>query len=170
MQVAQGYAAQPYGPQGYGAPPQGSQAMQPYGQPGMAAAPAMGAPAPSNMVPWDGTNGPKGQIRKGTQVLLYSVLTCGIYQMIWFVSICKEMSAFLKRDEPNWLKVIGLSLVTCNVYGLYWFAVKLGALIGEIQQRAGVPNPQNLGFMYVIPYYNLILITDELNKAWQQPG
>ncbi len=80
------------------------------------------------------------------------------------------MSGFLKRDEPNWLKVLGLSMVTCNIYGLYWFAVKLGAIIAEIQQRAGVQNPQNLGWMYLIPYYNVILITNELNKAWQTPG
>src|SRR5271170_4750598 len=81
----------------------------------------------------DGTNGPKGQVRAGTQVLLYSVLSCGIYQVIWFIAVCNEMSGFLKRDEPSWLKVLGLSTVTCGGYMVYWLAVKLGALIAEIQ-------------------------------------
>jgi hypothetical protein len=80
------------------------------------------------------------------------------------------MSAFLKRPEPSWLKIIGLSMVTCGIYGLYYFAVPFGALVAEIQQRAGVAQPQNLGWMYLIPYYNIILTTDELNKAWQVPG
>jgi hypothetical protein len=122
------------------------------------------------MAPWDGTNGPKGKVRKGTQVLLFSIISFGIYQLIWFISICNEMSAFLKRPEPSWLKIIGLSMVTCGIYGLYYFAVPFGALVAEIQQRAGVAQPQNLGWMYLIPYYNIILTTDELNKAWQVPG
>ncbi len=141
--------------------------MNPYGQPGQPG--SMGAAGGGGgMLP--GGNGPKGQVRNGTQVLLYSFLSCGIYQVIWFISICGEMSAFLKRDEPSWLKVLLFSTLTCNIYGLYWFAVKLGALIAEVQQRAGVQNPQNLGWMYLIPYYNIILIQEELNKAWQLPG
>jgi hypothetical protein len=39
-----------------------------------------------------------------------------------------------------------------------------------VQQRAGVPNAQDQGFMYFIPYYNVILLQSELNRAWQQPG
>jgi hypothetical protein len=150
MQPAGGYSPAPYG--------------SPYGQ-------ELGQPGAGGMVPaGDGTNGPKGQVRKGTQVVLYSVLSCGLYAAYWMFLTFQEMSAFLKRDEPNFLKVMGLSIVTCNVYGLYWFATRFGALVAEIQQRAGVPNPQNLGWMYIIPYYNLMLATDELNKAWQTPG
>jgi hypothetical protein len=160
MQPQQGYGAQQYGQGGYGqpAPAPGQMGMVPGGTGG------------AMMNVGDGTNGPKGQVRKGTTIVLYSILSLGIYSLIWFISITGEMKAFLKREEPNWLKVIGLSVVTCNLYGLYWFATKFGALIGEIQQRAGVQNPQNLGWMYIIPYYNIILATEELNKAWQVPG
>jgi len=145
---------------------------QGYAQQGMVpASPGGMAPAaPGGIAPWDGTNGPKGQIRDGKKALILSLVTCGVYSLIWFIGICNDMKAFLKGNEPNWLKVIGLSMVTCNIYGLYWFAVKFGALVAEIQQRAGVAQPQNLGWMYLIPYYNIILATDELNKAWQTPG
>jgi hypothetical protein len=122
------------------------------------------------VVPWDGTNGPKGLVRDGKKVLILSLVTFGVYSLIWFIATCNEMKAFLKREDPNWLKVIGLSVVTCNVYGLYWFATKFGALVAEIQQRANVQQPQNLGWMYVIPYYNILLAVGELNKAWQTPG
>jgi hypothetical protein len=152
MQVAGGYAPQPYNQPTFGAPP---------GQSGLA---PMGGAA---MV---GGNGPKGQVRKGTQVLLYTLLSCGLYQVYWLIITSNEMAAFLKRNEPSWIKVLGLSVITFGFYALYWQAVRLGALIAECQQRAGVQNPQNLGWMYIIPYYNLILATDELNKAWQTPG
>jgi hypothetical protein len=141
------------------------------GQPG---APGAGGMTPvgagGGMMTPGGPNGPKGQVRNGVQVLVISLVTCGCYSMLWFIWTCSEMSQFLKRDEPSWLKIFLLSTVTCNVYGLYWFATRFGALIAEVQQRAGVPNPQNLGWMYLIPYYNIVLAQTELNKAWQTPG
>jgi hypothetical protein len=68
------------------------------------------------------------------------------------------------------LKVVGLSIVTCGLYGFIWELTRCGALIQECQLRAGVPNPQNKGWLYIIPYYNVVLMTEELNKAWQGPA
>jgi hypothetical protein len=150
-----GYNANPGAMQPMGAYPQGGPMMQQGG----------GAPAG---VP--GQHGPKGEVKNGMTILLISIATCGLYQMIWFIQVSGEMSRFLQRDEPNWLKIIGLSMVTCGMYGLYWQLVALGPLVQEIQQRAGVHNPQNHGFMYLIPYYNVFLLQQELNKAWQAPG
>jgi hypothetical protein len=117
-----------------------------------------------------GAHGPKGQVRNGMMVLLFGIISCGIYQLLWFIWSCNEIAAFLQRDEPSWLKVVGLSIVTCGIYGLIWQITRVGALIQECQQRAGVPNAQNHGWMYIIPYYNVILMTEELNKAWQGPA
>ena len=117
-----------------------------------------------------GAHGPKGLVRNGVTVLLLGLVTCGIYQLVWFIQTCNEMAAFLQRDEPNWLKILGLSIVTCNIYGLIWMITRCGALVQECQARAGVPNPQNHGWLYIIPYYNVILMVDELNKAWSSPG
>jgi len=117
-----------------------------------------------------GAHGPKGQVRSGVMCLVYGLISCGFYQLYWFITTCNEMKAFLQREDPNWLKIIGLSMVTCNLYGLYWMITQCGALVQEVQQKAGVPNPQNLGWMYIIPYYNVLLLTEELNKAWQAPG
>lgn len=46
----------------------------------------------------------------------------------------------------------------------------MGILVQEVQQRAGVPNPQNHGIMFLIPVYNTFLLQEELNKAWSTPG
>jgi hypothetical protein len=156
------------GPQGYGAPPQdyaaqqGGMGMQPYG----GGAPMQGAQGAAIA----GQHGPKGVVRNGLMVLLYGVASCGIYQMIWFVSVCNEMKAYLGREEPNWLKVLGLGIVTCGIYALYWQFAVAGQLIQEMQQRAGLPNPTNPGILLLVPYYNVMVMQEELNKVWQAPG
>lgn len=166
---ALGFQQQP--PQ-YGAPggqPGMGGPMQPYGAPpggGGYGGPGGGGPM---MPATPGQHGAKGQVRNPVTVLLIGLVTCGIYQMIWFISVAGEMSNYLQRPEPSWLKIMGLSMVTCGLYGLYWQIVVCGPLIQEMQQRAGIANPQNLGWMYIIPYYNVILMQQELNKVWQSP-
>lgn len=97
-------------------------------------------------------------------------LLCGFYAIWHLFTVFNEMAAFLKRDEPSFLKFFGLSIVTCGIYGIYFQAVKMGPLVQEVQQRAGVPNPQNHGIMFLIPVYNTFLLQEELNKAWSAPG
>jgi hypothetical protein len=102
--------------------------------------------------------------------LVFGILSLGIYQLIWFIKSCNEMSAYLQRPEPSWPKIVGLSIVTCGLYGVIWQLTKCGALIQECQLRAGVAHPRNMGWLYLIPYYNVVLMTEELNKAWQGPA
>jgi hypothetical protein len=102
--------------------------------------------------------------------MLIGIVTFGIYQIIWFISTCNEMSTYLQRPEPSWIKIMALSIVTCGGYALYWQIARCGALVQECQLRAGVPSPQNYGWQYIIPYYNVVLMTEELNKAWQGPA
>jgi hypothetical protein len=120
------------------------------------------------MVP--GATGPKGVVRSGVNVLLLSFVTCGLYQMFWLYQVFGEMSSFLQRDEPSFWKVYLFSSVTCGVYGLYWMLTRLGPLVQEVQQRAGVPNPENNGIMYLIPYYGVVKLQEDLNRAWQAGG
>jgi hypothetical protein len=138
------------------------QAMMPYGQPGGGAS-AHQKSQPSH----PGAHGPAGQVRNGTMMLVYSFVSCGLFQMYWFWQVCDEMKAYLQRDEPSFWKVFLLSSATCGIYGLYWQITRCGALVQEMQARAGLANPQNHGFMYIVPYYNVILLQEELNKVWQ---
>jgi hypothetical protein len=142
--------------------------------PGQAMVPVMAVQGGPMMAPVappaPGVHGPKGIVRSGMKCLALGVITFGVYMLIWFSSSCNEMATFLQRDEPSWVKILALSIVTCGLYGIYWQVTKCGALVQECQLRAGVPNPQNHGWHYLIPYYNVVLMTDELNKAWQGPA
>jgi hypothetical protein len=116
-----------------------------------------------------GDHGPRGIVRDEVMTLVLNLFV-PFYGLYWFIVTCNEMKAFLKRDEPSWWMVMLLSMVTCGVYALYWQLAKLGALIQEVQARAGVPNPQNQGILYIVPVYNVLLVQQELNKAWKALG
>ena len=155
MPSQQQYGMQP--PPGYGG------YAQPQQQMGMMA--AGGAPM---MTP--GGSGPKGVARNPLHVMLLCMFTFGVYPLVWYMKTYNEVQGFLNRGGPPWWKVLLISMVTCQFYGLYLVFTRLGGIIAEVQQRAGVQNPQNLGFMYLIPAYGPFLVQTELNKAWQTPG
>ena len=157
----QGYGA-PQQQQGYGAPQQGG-AMQPYpGGPmmqGQQGGMAQGMP---------GAHGPKAAPKNPlTTALMVGLIP--FYGIIWLLGLCKEMSEYLQRDEPKAVMVLLLSMVTCGLYALYWMIMKLGPMVQEMQQRAGVQNPENRGIMYWIPIYGIMCLQEDLNRVWQSP-
>jgi hypothetical protein len=149
-----------------GMPPNAGGQMAPYGHQGMA---PQGQPMPGAGPIVPGQHGARGQVRSGTTVLLISMVSCGFYQLWWFWQICEEMKAYLQRDEPSFWKIFLFTNLTCGIYAIYWQITRCGALIQEIQQRAGLPQPTNPGIMLLVPYYNIIVLQEELNKAWQSP-
>jgi zinc-ribbon domain len=150
------------GPQNQGQ--QGPGMMSPYGQP------PQGMMGPQGQAMVQGGHGPKGQVRNGTMELVYSFVSCGLYQAYYYMRAAQEMNTYLGREAVPFWKLFLLTSVTCGLYGLYWQATQCGALVQEMEQRAGIPNPQNLGILYVVPYYNMIVLQAELNKVWQAPG
>jgi hypothetical protein len=156
LQAPQGYGAQPYGAQSYG---------QPAGLPGQAGM------IPGAMGGGIQVRGAKGQVRAPVTVVLLSMFTFGIYPLIWYFNTYNEVAGFLNDPAaPPWWKPMLFSMLTCNAYGLYLVLTRLGGVIQQVQQRAGVQNAQNLGWMYIIPVYGTFLVQSELNKAWQTPG
>lgn len=179
----EGNLGNPYGtPPAYGAPqgaPQtygqdfGAQnpggnpaAMQPMGG-GYGGGPMMGGPG--GMGGGGGPRGAKGEVRNPMMVLVYSLVSCGLYQILWMMWICNEINAFLQREAISFWKVFLLTNVTCGLYGIYWLFTQFGPVMQEVQQRAGLQTQVN-PIMYFIPYYNVIKIQEELNAAWSAPG
>lgn len=115
-----------------------------------------------------GAHGPKGQV-KNPMVTALLVAFVPFYGIIWFIGVCNEIQQYLQRDEPKWVMVMLLSMVTCGLYGLFWMITKLGPMVQEMQQRAGVP-AENRGMMYWIPIYGVMCLHEDLNKVWQSPA
>ena len=102
--------------------------------------------------------------------ILLSIVTCGIYGIIWLVQMVDELNtAAGETNATSGILVFLLSLVTCNIYSWYWF-YKAGELVNRASGAHGGTQDQNRGILYLILSiigFNIIsmaLIQDELNK------
>src|SRR5947209_2762691 len=88
-----------------------------YQQPGMAPPPV---PAPYYNPGYSnpGVQGFIGQERSIGMCILLTLVTCGIYGIVWMYQIGTDLKNVLGRDEPNPGLDIILSLVTCGIWGL----------------------------------------------------
>ncbi len=73
------------------------------------------------------------------EVILLSIVTCGIYGIYWFITVTNEIEgALADRSDghcSSGITAFLLNLVTCGIYGLYWWYAegKRLALLGEIR-------------------------------------
>ncbi len=100
--------------------------------------------------------------------IIFSIITCGIYELYWIVCITDETNEL--SENPNYASGIFallLTIVTCNIYGLYW-AYQMGEKIDIIKQKRGKPT-SNSGVLYLIlqlifPLIGLVLMQNEVNQ------
>lgn len=102
--------------------------------------------------------------------ILLSIVTCGIYGIIWLVQMVDELNAAAgETNATSGIMVFLLSLVTCNIYSWYWF-YKAGELVNRASGTRGGAQDQNRGILYLIlsilglNIVSMALIQDELNK------
>lgn len=84
--------------------------------------------------------------------ILATILTCGIYELFWLVSIANDIN---KLDDNKNVKqtsggmVLLLSIITCGIYKIYW-SYKTGERIDAIKNNRGMPTSNNTGILYLI--------------------
>jgi hypothetical protein len=65
--------------------------------------------------------------RSFVKVLLLSLITCGIYGLIFTGSMIRDINVMLPAGEeplPSLGKFILLSLLTCGIYGfIFWYTL-----------------------------------------------
>ena len=68
--------------------------------------------------------------------IIFTIITCGIYGLYWFVVLTDDMQALTQED--GYITTGGtallLSIVTCGFYGYYW-AYKMGEKLNVIRER-----------------------------------
>lgn len=100
--------------------------------------------------------------------ILLSIVTCGIYSIIWFISLTDEVSAASEDSSlPSGAMAFLLTLVTCGIYGYYW-AYKMGKATLAANEKRGITASDN-SILYIIlavfglQIVNYALIQNELN-------
>ena len=101
--------------------------------------------------------------------ILLTIITCGIYSIIWFVNITDDIRDYSEDKE---MSTGGMSfiftLLTCGIYGFYW-AYKMG----EQLKKAGTINKVDINdncILYLIlqilglSIVNYCIMQNDINK------
>lgn len=52
--------------------------------------------------------------------ILLTIFTCGIYGLIWFISLTDDAGEASGDSSPTGGMALLLTLVTCGIYQIYW--------------------------------------------------
>ena len=84
-----------------------------------------------------------------TNVIL-SIVTCGIYAIIWFIQLNDDAKEYSKDESmPTGGVAFLLTLVTCGIYGVYW-AYKMGKALQKAKIDNGMTNAADNSVMYLV--------------------
>lgn len=121
------------------------------------------------------TGGYRANIKKRDIAIavILSIVTCGIYGLIWFINIINDLNVAAQTPEDKSAgMIILLSIVTCGIYGYIWL-YKAGEKIDSIRQMNGEA-PQSSSLLYLLlcifglSIVVYCLIQSELNKVAAQ--
>lgn len=90
--------------------------------------------------------------------IILSIVTCGIYGIIWMINVTDEVSRVAEDPDMQGTKYFLYSLITCGIYTIIW-AYKLG-------KGASVVKHKNSGVLSDDGVLYLILQLIGLNIVW----
>lgn len=95
--------------------------------------------------------------RSVATAIILSFVTCGIYYIIWMISLSNEVSAYNGENQEGGMEFL-LMLVTCGVYGIYWH-YKMGQKLLRAKQRAGQYAQDNSILYLLLSIFGLSLVS-----------
>lgn len=109
--------------------------------------------------------------------IILSIVTCGIYGLIWFVKLTDETNMLAPPSPDGKPYTSGgiallLMIVTCDIYGLYW-AYKQGEKLDNAKAARGLPT-SNQSVIYLIlqlfvPVVGWALMQNQINEMAPPP-
>jgi len=114
--------------------------------------------------------GAKGKFRSPAAVIIFTIITCGIYGLIWMYNFAKELKIYLEKEDLNPGLDLFLSII-CVPYIIYW-SYKYGKVIYEAQQKAGISPADDNSILYLILtilglfIVNMAIMQSSANKIW----
>ncbi|WP_139902034.1 DUF4234 domain-containing protein [Clostridium thermarum] len=95
--------------------------------------------------------------RSVATAIILSLLTCGIYFIIWMISLSNEVSAYNGENQEGGMEFL-LMLVTCGIYGIYWH-YKMGQKLLRAKQRAGQYAQDNSILYLLLSIFGLSIVS-----------
>lgn len=108
------------------------------------------------------------QKREIVTCILLSIVTCGIYGIIWFINLTDDVAKVSEDTELSGGKAFIFTLLTCGIYGFYW-AYKLGKDLYIAQTKRNMIASDNSTLYIILQIFGLGIVThclvqSELNK------
>lgn len=113
--------------------------------------------------------------RSVVSVILFSIITCGIYSIYWFIVTTNDIESHLQEKDGSVSSggmAFLLSIITCSIYTIYWY-YKQGKRIGALKSQAGLA-PSDNSVLYVIlgvlgfGIINYAIMQSELNEYYDK--
>jgi hypothetical protein len=101
--------------------------------------------------------------RSVATAIILSIVTCGIYNIIWMISLSNEVSAFNGENQEGGMEFL-LMLVTCGIYGIYWY-YKMGQKLVRAKQRAGQYAQDNSILYLILALFGLGIVSMALMQS-----
>ncbi|MCI8567702.1 MAG: DUF4234 domain-containing protein [Bacilli bacterium] len=106
--------------------------------------------------------------REVVTTVLLSIVTCGIYGIVWFIGLTDDASKASGDRSMSGGTAFLLTLVTCGLYSIYW-NYKMGKLVYEAQTKRNMKATDNSVLYLVLGLFglglvNYILIQSALNE------
>lgn len=127
------------------------------------AAPGAGAQQPQY-------SGPRPTVTKKELVMaiILSIVTCGIYSIIWFINITDDANKVSNDFGTSGGMAFLFTLITCGIYGFYWY-YKVGKQLYNAGRAYGVDISDNSILYLILGLFglgivNYALIQTDLNK------
>lgn len=115
------------------------------------------------------TNRPTINKREIVTAIILSIVTCGIYGIIWFINMVDDVNRVCQDDnQQSGGTVFLLTLITCGIYGIIWF-YQCGKRMYEAGKRYGMDISDN-SILYLVlnlvglSIVNYCFLQSDLNK------
>jgi Domain of unknown function (DUF4234) len=114
--------------------------------------------------------GPPGKVRSPAAVIIFSIITLGIYFLVWTYKVFQELKDHTSDGVGG---VIGL-VIALLITPVNWFL--LPSEIGNMYAKAGKEKPVTgmTGFWNFIPLVGTIIwvvkVQGALNRRWESPA
>lgn len=99
--------------------------------------------------------------------ILLSFITCGIYGIIWFISLTDDVRIASGDERLSGGKAFLFTIITCGIYSFYW-AYLMGKAMMQAQAKSGLPVNDNSVLYLILQIFglgivNYCLIQNDLN-------
>lgn len=90
--------------------------------------------------------------------IIFSIITCGIYGLYWFICLNNDMNQIAPDDyTTSGGMALLFTIITCGIYGIYW-NYKMGVKMNIIEKNENGTDGSNQILFLILSIFGLGII------------